>query len=243
MKGLADYAPYDRILATCSIKEIPSAWVEQLNDGGIIVAPIWINGTQLSPAMTKHGDYLVGESAAMGGFMNMRNKTYGELRGSDAIGKGRLRLCSEHEERFPEGEVVVLLRRKVSEMQLPMKDLTADERTDLYRFVAVHEKTSVEIFLDDGVEGLGFTESASGIVDIEGQSACVMTHDGKTLAYGGDSALETVCRLAKEWDELGRPGIGRYRVWAFPKGAAVTRGGADVVIEKATMQIRVEVAV
>ncbi|MFF1790419.1 methyltransferase domain-containing protein [Kitasatospora sp. NPDC058243] len=37
--GWADGAPYDRVIATCSLLEIPSAWLEQTAPGGIIVAP------------------------------------------------------------------------------------------------------------------------------------------------------------------------------------------------------------
>jgi protein-L-isoaspartate(D-aspartate) O-methyltransferase len=38
--GLADGAPYDRILATCAITHIPPEWIRQLAEGGRIVAPI-----------------------------------------------------------------------------------------------------------------------------------------------------------------------------------------------------------
>ncbi|MFF7437776.1 methyltransferase domain-containing protein [Streptomyces sp. NPDC008122] len=38
-QGFADRAPYDRIIATCSVGELPSAWVEQTVTGGVIVAP------------------------------------------------------------------------------------------------------------------------------------------------------------------------------------------------------------
>lgn len=41
--GYAEGAPYDRIIATCSIGEVPYAWVEQTVAGGIIVAP-WGTG-------------------------------------------------------------------------------------------------------------------------------------------------------------------------------------------------------
>lgn len=38
--GLVDFAPYDRILATCAIMQVPAPWITQLADGGRIVAPM-----------------------------------------------------------------------------------------------------------------------------------------------------------------------------------------------------------
>jgi protein-L-isoaspartate(D-aspartate) O-methyltransferase len=39
-KGLPNFAPFDKILITCGAPEIPSALVEQLNIGGIMVIPV-----------------------------------------------------------------------------------------------------------------------------------------------------------------------------------------------------------
>lgn len=47
-QGYPEGAPYDRVIATCGLRAIPFAWVEQCRPGGVIVAP-W--GTHYS-----HGD-------------------------------------------------------------------------------------------------------------------------------------------------------------------------------------------
>ncbi|WP_425582441.1 protein-L-isoaspartate O-methyltransferase family protein [Streptomyces synnematoformans] len=41
LEGYRPGAPFDRIIATCGLRTIPSTWVEQVKPGGIIVAP-WV---------------------------------------------------------------------------------------------------------------------------------------------------------------------------------------------------------
>jgi len=38
--GWAEVAPFDRIIATCAVDHIPPAWIDQLAEGGRIVAPL-----------------------------------------------------------------------------------------------------------------------------------------------------------------------------------------------------------
>ena len=49
--GYAPRASYDRIIATAGIWDVPEAWVRQLKQRGILVAPIWMEGFEISAAL------------------------------------------------------------------------------------------------------------------------------------------------------------------------------------------------
>lgn len=49
-KGHAETAPYDAILVTCAIPRVPDAILEQLREGGHLVAPIGVTRCQLMAA-------------------------------------------------------------------------------------------------------------------------------------------------------------------------------------------------
>ena len=56
--GWIQYAPYDRILYSASPKSIPQRLIEQLRDGGILVAPIDKNGKQFITRYRKINGHL-----------------------------------------------------------------------------------------------------------------------------------------------------------------------------------------
>lgn len=56
--GWGAYAPYDRILFSASIKEIPQSLIVQLSEGGILVAPIERGNTQIITRFIKHNGIL-----------------------------------------------------------------------------------------------------------------------------------------------------------------------------------------
>ncbi|MCY3780919.1 MAG: methyltransferase domain-containing protein [Chloroflexi bacterium] len=55
-RGYESRAPYDRIIATAGVWDVPTAWLRQLREEGKLVLPIWLDGVQLSAAFTKQPD-------------------------------------------------------------------------------------------------------------------------------------------------------------------------------------------
>ena len=56
--GWKNYAPYDRILFSAYATSIPEILLDQLSDGGILVAPILHNGKQFITRLSKNGTNL-----------------------------------------------------------------------------------------------------------------------------------------------------------------------------------------
>ncbi|MFJ8806080.1 methyltransferase, FxLD system [Streptomyces sp. NPDC102490] len=67
--GVHENAPYDRIIATVGIWDIPTIWWDQLADGGRLVLPLRWRGQTQSVALTRHGDELVSDGMELCGFI------------------------------------------------------------------------------------------------------------------------------------------------------------------------------
>ncbi|OYP20327.1 protein-L-isoaspartate(D-aspartate) O-methyltransferase [Streptomyces sp. FBKL.4005] len=75
-KGYATAAPYDRVIATCSIGRVPHAWVEQAKPGGVIVAP-WgptYGGEALARLTVRSDGTASGKFLGSSAFMRLRDQ-------------------------------------------------------------------------------------------------------------------------------------------------------------------------
>lgn len=73
--GLPEFAPYDRIIATCSVPAVPWAWADQLADGGAVLVDLKraISAGNLVH-LRRNGDRLEGRfTARWAAFMTMRH--------------------------------------------------------------------------------------------------------------------------------------------------------------------------
>lgn len=224
-KGFPEHSPYDRIIVTASVRNIPKPLIEQLKKKGIIVVPIWVNGTQITPALEKQKDgNFIGLSTTIGGFMSLRPTTY--------RGEKKILICSEHPELFEETRLELLLNRPHEEKPLPSEDILPPRGSNFFIFLALHERKSVELFLEDEVDNFGFGESAAGIVDLENNSACLISKDNRLFSYGISSAYERFLSLAEKWEDLKKPGVNRLQVFVYIRNRPSKLGRNDILLEE-----------
>ncbi|MEW1828406.1 methyltransferase, FxLD system [Streptomyces sp. NPDC088196] len=69
LKGAAENAPYDRMIATVGLWDLPSAWWKQLADGGRLVLPFRWRGQTQSVSLTRHGGTFVSDDMQLCGFV------------------------------------------------------------------------------------------------------------------------------------------------------------------------------
>jgi protein-L-isoaspartate(D-aspartate) O-methyltransferase len=73
--GWPEHAPFDKIMLTCAVKEIPPALVEQLREGGRIIAPLGeVGKVQQLVLATKEGDTLTHRKLLSVRFVPMTGK-------------------------------------------------------------------------------------------------------------------------------------------------------------------------
>ncbi|PJC28059.1 hypothetical protein CO054_02130 [Candidatus Shapirobacteria bacterium CG_4_9_14_0_2_um_filter_39_11] len=216
-KGFTENAPYDRIIVTCSIRNILIPLIKQLKEDGIMVLPIWFNGTQITPALEKqrNGD-LISLSATIGGLMDIRSKTFQEIQVEPSKKEAEeLLICSEHPEMFPEEKIKSLLQSPHQEKELPLKEALSQRGGDFFIFLALHEKKSVELFVETDANEFAFGDSAAGIVDLENNSACLISRNNKLFIYGNLSTYRKLLSLSKRWERLKKPGVDKLQVFVF----------------------------
>lgn len=59
-QGYAEHAPYDRLLATCGVTAIPPSWLQQLREGGILIANVLLPLASIFVRIEKIGEVGIG---------------------------------------------------------------------------------------------------------------------------------------------------------------------------------------
>ncbi|BCK69827.1 methyltransferase domain-containing protein [Streptomyces platensis] len=199
--GWQPNAPYDRIIATCSVRTVPLAWLEQTVTGGLLVIPWdtpWCNfGTLLA---TKQADGTAeGTLAPYGSFMLLRaQQVDAELRAGVPFA-GQEPECST---------------TAVSPWAVAGNDLDAQMYIGLRVPGVWHvwdtevDEAHTRLLLADG------RTSSWACVDYDGQQTSAFA----VAQYGTRKLWDEVVRAYEEYVAAGRPGVHRHRLRITPDG-------------------------
>ncbi|MEU6267502.1 ATP-grasp peptide maturase system methyltransferase [Saccharopolyspora shandongensis] len=197
--GLAEHAPFDRVIATCAVPSIPWSWVEQTQPGGVIL-------TDVKPALgagslvrlTRHDDRAEGRfDATYAAFMDLRHHPGGNLT------PARTERDHSHAEH----------RTSPLDPRTPWTSM-------IVWFLASFALGRTISF---GYTGADTTQppTASWISTLDGSWAEIsLTGEGGqyTVAEGGPRRLWSLIENAHQrWTDLGTPGWGRFGLTVTPE--------------------------
>jgi protein-L-isoaspartate O-methyltransferase len=198
-EGVTEQAPYDRIIATCGVPAIPSAWITQLTGGGLILADV--RGelcSSLVVARKNNPHSVTGRFlTSPGHFMWLRTRADNPLRnggGFEAI----------YDFTDPETDTTSI-------------PLAAFDDED-FRFIlqlAVPRLGPVGHTIRDGHEGIFLT------TDDDRSWVEISPDDGKGSAvlYGGPRLLwPEIADTWHRWNDFGRPERSRFGLTAHDDG-------------------------
>ncbi|MGH3889571.1 MAG: methyltransferase domain-containing protein [Pseudonocardiaceae bacterium] len=87
LAGVPDHGPYNRIIATCAVPEVPLAWIDQLAPGGAMLINLRGEVAGVLCLLTKHDDddEVIGPAVSSGGdFMWLRRELNSPLRDEES---------------------------------------------------------------------------------------------------------------------------------------------------------------
>jgi protein-L-isoaspartate(D-aspartate) O-methyltransferase len=226
-EGFAERAPYDRLIATVGVWDLPPAWLEQLGAGGRLVAPVDLRGVQASVALERADGHWASRSVAGCGFMRMR----GPSGGPEALvtlrrDPGLWLVLPEQREL---GDILTALDAAPTEITIGVPEPASPQATgmEVALWLALHEPRWCVL---GGRRGGGYGGTV-GLV--EGDSIAVLGMDGPPVAQGhGAGGARLAADLAahvRAWDLAGRPETGDLRIEAYTGSVPA---GADIVIGK-----------
>jgi protein-L-isoaspartate(D-aspartate) O-methyltransferase len=213
--GWPDGAPYARLELTAATADISPHWVAQLEEGGVLVAPLLLRpNAQALVALRKRGETLESLSVFAGGFMSLRGVG---AAGDQAREVGGWRVTSSRA--LDDDRLLALLG------EMPSVELAEPASWNDLALLAIADENSLAL------SRKGSPAYSNGIVADDGRSLAFAEWTGGVLAprlllisYGGPEAL---ARLRRRIDEVrGRAWQG-LRVVAVPTGN--TRPDGDVV--------------
>ncbi|GHA65214.1 methyltransferase domain-containing protein [Streptomyces termitum] len=211
-EGYAGRAPYDRVIATCSVRSVPFAWVAQTRPGGIILTPwdsAWCNYGLLRLVAKGDGRTAEGVFTGYSAFMLLRSQ------------RNRLKLYRDvvHDEHVPRESATSLTPWAVAGDDLSAQFSVGLAVPDVWHVWQPNPVPGVMSRL-----WLGTADATSwAAVDYDGETE----EEFKVYQHGPASLWNAVKDAYTWWVDQGRPDPGRFGMTVTPEGQTAWLDGPD----------------
>ena len=253
-RGWPADAPYDRIMLTVGAWDIAPAWVHQLADGGRLLVPLSLRGTQRSIAFEQTDGALASVSIVDCGFMPMR----GELAGPAArpLTRPGVFLHVDDDRRIDADAVQAALERATAHLVTGMQVSVEDVHGGLDLWLSLHEPDTARLIALDPaadqhvVPALISYPGMSSTIGLLGQRslAVLVRHDaGRDNAsfgldihgYGpeGGALVDRLAAHLRAWDRHGSPSSAELDIRAYPRSDMPSAAPGTIVVTKPHTQL------
>ncbi len=219
--GYAPRAQYDHIVSTVGVWDIPEAWLRQLKPDGTLVAPIVVDGIQVSATFRRQTD---------GTFVSKDNRpcSFVYLRGAFAgpdfrrqVGSTSLYILADQVDQIDTAALHLLLSDDHEICAMDHVVEQADFWFGYQLYVMLNEPKPFIFAVYAVIEGQSaYGLDGRGIALFSKGSAAFAGYDGKgrVHCFAGADAMLALEQLLDEWIALGEPKMDTLRLRLFPRG-------------------------
>ena len=221
--GYSPGAPYDRIIVTADARDVSPHWIDQLSDGGVLVAPLWFKGFSLSVALQKHATGLLGLSASPCSFIPLRwaqerAEAFYPIQGHP-VRPPLMSIGLDWAEQIDLASLHALLGTMEGEFRDIGRSLDGQFYSQNFYsglFLSLTTHPWVFALMPIGKEA-PFQSPGYGVFTADLSSAAILK-DGfpkQAMVFGNGRAYSELLELLDQWDALGHPTVHRLRIHAL----------------------------
>jgi hypothetical protein len=209
-------APYDRIIGTVGVDDLPPAWWEQLHEGGVLVTWLSFRCLQFNIAFRKQSDRFISEEISPIWSIDMRGK---QPRRVHHHLDDRLAVTHDSLDEAALARVDEILDGPGEPVPLP-EGASSELAWGFQYFLALAHPLSMGVTAAR-LQAHGLSNQAYAIADLErGRMAVVGSHEGKLagcVCFGVTEIGEEMRALVARWVDLAHPTLERLVLAAYPR--------------------------
>ena len=201
--GLEKYAPYDKIVVTAATPVISDNWIAQMRIGGKLVLPLVVRGLEILVFMEKKEEgILEGQGRYYVRFLSFKGPGSVIYRDLPPVSV------------LPLETVLRTSAIRDRELESVINTLTIKERHDLFLYLALMEKHATSFATEVGEFEWGYGIWKDGVK----KSGFVFVFGDRVYTWGDRNARLMFFKLFEQWNDLGKPKIGDYKIKVVPRG-------------------------